>query len=105
MQQPTSAPLGLQDLEHGAALAKTQGSLQASQILIASPAFGRNPPQVDSARIRQPMLSVKAIYLMHIMHIKSDSSISDLTLFMYLRKNTSLPVIFTNSHLSPNLPN
>jgi hypothetical protein len=60
MQQPTSAPLGLRDLERGAALAKTQGSLQASQILIASLAFDRNPPQVDSARIRQPMVSVKA---------------------------------------------
>jgi hypothetical protein len=61
MQQPTSAPLGLRDLERGAALAKTQGSLQAGQILIASLAFRRNPPQVDSARIRESMISVKVV--------------------------------------------
>jgi len=53
MQLPTSTPLGLQDSEHGEALAKIQGSLQASQIPRASPAPGRNPPQVDSTKFRK----------------------------------------------------
>lgn len=46
--QPTSTPLGPRGLEPGAALAKIQGSHQASQIPRASPALGRNLPQVDS---------------------------------------------------------
>ena len=53
MQLPTSTPLGLQDSEHGEALAKIQGSLQASQIPRASPSPGRNPPQVDSTKFRK----------------------------------------------------
>ena len=59
MQQPTSTPLGLQDSEHGAALAKIQGSLQASQIPRASPAPCRNPPQVDSESSEEKKTNVK----------------------------------------------
>jgi hypothetical protein len=48
-QQPALTPLGPQDLEHGAALARIQGSLQASQIPRASPGPGKNLPQVETA--------------------------------------------------------
>jgi len=58
-QQPTSTPLGLQDSEHGEALAKIQGSLQASQIPRASPAPCRNPPQVDSESSEEKKTNVK----------------------------------------------
>lgn len=53
MQRPTSSLLGPRYLERGAALATIQGFLQVNRILKASPGSGRNPQQVDSAKVRK----------------------------------------------------
>ena len=75
MLQPTSAPLGPRGLEPGAALAKIQGSHQASQIPRASPAPGRNLPQVDSAKVRKPNVKYQIPSSVQFQHAYQNSAV------------------------------
>jgi len=75
MLQPASTPLGPRGLEPGAALAKIQGSHQASQIPRASPAPGRNLPQVDSAKVRKPNVKYQILSSVHFQHAYQDCAV------------------------------